>query len=103
MDLTAVARIALALDGVRETTHRGLRQWRMDGRLVAREVDAQTLVIRSGFGEREMLVDAHPETFSVSPRYESHMMVLADLARGEDAAIQAAIEAAWSLQRNAAT
>lgn len=103
MDVSEVARVALALDGVRETTQRGLRQWRLGGRLVARQLDAQTLVIRSGFRNREQLVREHPETFSVTPRFESHMMVVADLTRGDAEAVQAAIKAAWSLQRSAAT
>jgi hypothetical protein len=42
-----------------------------------------------------------PETFSVPPRYAKHMMVVADLARGDAGAIEDAIEAAWRLQQTA--
>jgi hypothetical protein len=42
-----------------------------------------------------------PETFSVPTRYVKHMMVVADLARGDAGAIEDAIEAAWQLQHRA--
>lgn len=35
------------------------------------------------------------------PRYARHMMVVADLARGDAGAIEDAIEVAWQLQRRA--
>jgi len=88
---------AQQLDGVRESTRDGLRRWEVHGRMVARQVDDETLVIRSDFDARERLLAAHPETFSVSPRYESHQTVVADL-RGERAAIERAISSAWELQ-----
>jgi hypothetical protein len=37
----------------------------------------------------------------VPTRYIKHMMVVADLASGDAAAIEDAIEAAWKLQREA--
>jgi hypothetical protein len=42
-----------------------------------------------------------PGTFRVPARYARHMMVVADLARGEAGAIEDALEAAWQLQRSA--
>jgi hypothetical protein len=42
-----------------------------------------------------------PATFSVPTRYLKHMMVVADLARGDAGAIEDALEAAWQLQRSA--
>jgi hypothetical protein len=38
---------------------------------------------------------------SVPTRYTKHMVVVADLARGDDGAIEDALEAAWELQRGA--
>ena len=37
----------------------------------------------------------------VRARYIKHMMVVADLAGGDDGAIEDALEAAWELQRSA--
>jgi len=42
-----------------------------------------------------------PGTFSVPKRYSKHMMIVADLAKGDPGAIEDALEAAWQLQRNA--
>jgi len=42
-----------------------------------------------------------PGTFSVPTRDIKHMMVVADLARGDAGAVEDAVEAAWQRQRNA--
>lgn len=87
------------MTGVREQRRDGRTGWYIDGRLVARQEDDETLLVRSDFEDRERLIEAHPETFSVTPRSESHMKLLADLRRGEADAIRAAITAARELQR----
>ena len=96
-----MSRIALAMDGVRESSVKGRLRWSLGGRLVARELDGNSIVIRSGFAEREELLTAHPTTFSVPPRFDAHMMVVARLAAGDPAAITGAIQAAWTLQASA--
>ena len=95
-----VGALATALAGVRQTSSKGLTEWRYHGRLVARQLDDETIVIRSEFRTRATLVRAHPETFSVPTRFAKHMMVVADLERGDADAIEDAIEAAWALQRH---
>lgn len=87
------------LDGVRLHLDRRGRRWCVDNRLVARQLDASTLLIRSDFREREDLLDAHPSTFSVRPQLEGHMKVLADVIHGEVDAICDALTAARDLQR----
>ena len=99
MDLAQVRDHLADLDGVREQRRDGRTGWYVGGRLVARVEDDETLVVRSGLDEREALVDAHPDTFSVIPPLEAHLKVLVDLRRGDDAAIRAALTAAWELQR----
>lgn len=98
MRLDDAASILARLAGVRRTTVEGLAQWRLRGRLVARQLDASHLVIRAEFDVRDALVDRHPLTFSVPSRFANHMMVVADLA-GDADAIEDAIAAAWELQR----
>jgi hypothetical protein len=100
MDLGAVDRQATALAGVRRTTSQGLAQWRYRGRLVARQLDDDRLVIRADFEYRDSILRQFPTTFSVPNRYAKHMMVVADLAGGDAGAIEDAIEAAWRLQRS---
>ena len=101
LQIDEVARLALALAGVRRTTADGLAQWRYHGRLVARQLDGTHVVIRADFDYRDWLLRQFPGTFSVPARYVKHMMVVADLAKGDAGAIEDALEAAWQLQRTA--
>jgi hypothetical protein len=101
VDSDDVARLAGALDGVRSTVREGLAEWRYHGRLVARMLDDAHLVIRADFDYRDAVRRQFPGTFSVPTRYIKHMMVVADLARGDARAIEDALEAAWQLQRSA--
>lgn len=98
MDIDELSRIALALEGVRESSAKGLLRWSLSGRLVARQLDGESVVIRSGFAERERLLSAYPETFFLPPRFEAHMMVVARLPEADTDAVASAIRAAWDLQ-----
>ncbi|UYM04160.1 hypothetical protein [Solicola gregarius] len=98
MDLDDVDRIGSALDGVSARTNDGRREWRLRGRLIARELDERYLVIRAEFDVRDLLLRQSPETFSVPRRYEKHMMVVADVRDGDAGEIEDAIVAAWNLQ-----
>ena len=100
IDLERLGRHALSLDGVRERGGRR-RGWYLDGRLVARQEDDESVVVRCAFEAREALLFEHPQTFSVPPRLESHQKVLVDLVRGDTASAMAAVTAAWELQRSA--
>jgi hypothetical protein len=101
MKIDELARRAEALAGVRHTTRGGLSQWRYHGRLVARQLDGEHVVIRADFDYRDSVVREFPGTFSVPDRFALHMMVVADLANGDAGAIEDAVEAAWRLQRGA--
>jgi len=99
MRIQDIARHATSLPGVRQKERDGLLRWYVDDRLVARQQDAETLVVRSDFTDRERLVEANPTTFSVTPRMEGHQKVLADTRRGDLDAVRDALTAAWELQR----
>jgi hypothetical protein len=101
VEIGDVARLAGALADVRQTAPEGRTEWRYHGRLVARQLDDTHLVIRADFDYREFMLRQFPETFSVPARYVKHMMVVADLAKGDAGAIEDALEAAWQLQRSA--
>ena len=98
MDVAEFDRIATALRGVSRRHGDGSAQWRYQGRLVARQLDATHVVIRTDFGPRDELLSLSPGTFQVPARYQGHMMVVADLASGDDGAIEDALMAAWALQ-----
>lgn len=99
MRLEDVASLLSALSGVRHTTRAGRSEWRYRGRLVARQLDDEHVVIRAEFAVRDVLVRQHPETFSVPSQFEKHMMIVADVEKGDVAAIEDALAAAWALQR----
>jgi len=101
VDIDDVAQVTEGLAGVRRTASEGRAGWRYHGRLVARQLDDAHLVIRADFDYRDSIVRQFPGTFSVPTRYLKHMMVVADLARGDAGAIEDALEAAWQLQRRA--
>jgi hypothetical protein len=96
-----VAQLATELEGVRRSESEGRMQWRYQGRLVARQLDEEHVVIRADFDYRDEIVRMFPATFSVPARFTKHMMVVADLAGGDDGAIEDALVAAWKLQRRA--
>ena len=98
MDVAELDRIASALTGVRRSSGGGLAEWRYKGRLVARQLDATHVVIRTDFAPRDELLSRYPKTFHVPAKYERHMMVVADLESGGDGAIEDALMAAWALQ-----
>jgi hypothetical protein len=99
VEMGDVARVVESLTGVRHTAPKAIDEWRYHGRLVARQLDDAHVVIRADFDYRDSLLRQFPETFSVPTRYIMHMMVVADLARGDASAIENALEAAWQLQR----
>ena len=101
VEMGDVARLAEALAGVRRTAPEGVAEWRYHGRLVARQLDDVHLVIRADFDYRDSILRQFPETFTVPARYIKHMMIVADLAKGDPGAIEDALEAAWQLQRAA--
>jgi hypothetical protein len=99
VEIGDVDRICHELAGVRRTVSDGLPQWRYHGRLIARQLDDDALVIRADFDYRDSMLRQFPGTFSVPTRFIKHMMVVADLVGGDADAIEDALEAAWELQR----
>jgi hypothetical protein len=96
--LADVSRLAAELDGVVERSRDGLLDWRYRGRLVARQLDDNHVVIRASFDFRDFLLQSFPETFSVPGRFAKHMMIVADLEHGNADAIEDTVIAAWELQ-----
>ena len=99
LSIAELGRHAMSLDGVREKSCAGLLRWYVDNRLVARQLDRGSVVIRSDFPDRERLLQRHPATFTVPPRFERHMMVVVELGDADADAVACAIESAWRLQR----
>ena len=98
MRLDDLSSLAAQLEGVSEKRRGGHLDWRYHGRLVARQLDETHVVIRVTFEFRDLLLHSFPETFSVPDRFAKHMMIVADLERGNADAVEDAVIAAWELQ-----
>jgi hypothetical protein len=98
MRLADLSRLAAELEGVVERRRDGLLDWRYRGRLVARQLDDSHIVIRASFDFRDFLLYSFPETFSVPRRFAKHMMIVADLDKGNADAIEDAVIGAWEFQ-----
>jgi hypothetical protein len=89
---------ATSLAGCKRKGHPGRVAWYVDDRLVVRQDEPGTVLVRVGFEDREQLLAAYPQTFGVPPRWEAHMKVQAELD-GDADAIREAIRLAWAMQR----
>lgn len=93
-----VREIARALPGVEEGPCYGTPGLRVRGKLFARLwEDGETLVLKSGFDAREVLMAAQPEVFFLTDHYVGHPYVLVRLPRVERERIEPLIEEAWRL------
>jgi hypothetical protein len=94
-----VEQFLAGLDGIRLHDDPRGRRWCVQNRLVARQVDESTLLIRTNFEPREDLLDKHSGTFSIRPNLEAHRKILADIGHGDMAAVCSALAVAWEMQR----
>ena len=99
MDLEDVGRIAESFPGVKRKGTDSRPAWYVDDRLVVRWLDESSVVVRAGFDGRERLLADHADTFTLPPRFESHMMVVVELDRADPAAFERGISEAVELQR----
>jgi hypothetical protein len=91
-------RLALALPGVEEGTSYGTPGFKVGGKLLARlREDGESLVIRIGFLEREVLMRADPETFYITDHYLNYPAMLVRLPRVRAAKLRELLEQAWRL------
>jgi hypothetical protein len=99
VNLDDVHRIATAHPGVKRKGTEQRPAWYVDDRLVVRWLDETSVVVRAGFAQRERLLADHPDTFTLPPRFESHMMVVVELDRADSDALGRGISEAVDLQR----
>ena len=77
-----VRSIALALENVEESTSYGTPAFKVGGALFVRlHQDGCSLVVRTGFEEREELMAADPDTYYITDHYRNYPWVLARLSR----------------------
>lgn len=91
--------LASALPGVEESRSYGTPAIKVKGKLIARlrSEDEGGLAIRCEFLERDMLMQADPDTFYVTPHYQDYEMVLINLLRVRWDAMPDILEKAWRM------
>ncbi|WP_225765797.1 MmcQ/YjbR family DNA-binding protein [Inquilinus sp. Marseille-Q2685] len=97
MTFDDVCAIALAWPGVERSTSYGTPALKVKGKLLARlREDGETLVVPGvGFDEREMLIEAEPEVFHLSPHYRDWPIVLMRLPKAGADAVEALLLRRW--------
>lgn len=96
MDLRSVRRLALALPGVEEGTSYGTPAFRVRKKLFARLwEDGETLVLKTDFDERAVLLETDPDTFFLTDHYEDYPWVLVRLPAVDRAELAELLEDAW--------
>jgi hypothetical protein len=92
-----VRELALALPSVEERPSYGTPGFRVSDKLFARMLDAESLVIKVEFDHREALLQAHPETFAVTPHYQDYPMVIVRLRAVDRELLRALLKEAWRM------
>jgi hypothetical protein len=97
MTFDHVCTIALAWPGVERSTSYGTPALKVKGKLLTRlREDGETLVVIGvGFDEREMLMEAEPEVFHITPHYRDWPMVLMRLPKADPGAVEALLLRRW--------
>jgi hypothetical protein len=86
MTFRTVRTIGLRLPGVDESTMYGSPALKLGGRLVAclasnKSAEPGTLVLRTTFEQRELMIAEEPEIYYLKPHYETFPVVLVRLSR----------------------
>src|SRR3954470_5417547 len=92
-----VKKLGVRLPDVVVATHFGLPALKCDGQMLAcmashKSAEANTLVVRIDFFERDLRVANEPEIYYLKRHYVNHACVLARLSRIDDAALQELLE-----------
>src|SRR5262245_27933345 len=89
-------RIFGELPGVEEGPCYGTPGWRVKKRFLARlKEDGETLVVKVGDEERDILMAADPKTFFVTPHYFGYPTVLVRLPNVRLPVLREVLERAW--------
>jgi len=100
---TLVRAVGLALPRVEAATkYDGSPVLKLDGCFMAglathRSAEPDTLVVRMGFDERELLLEDAPETYYVTDYYQRYPVVLVRLSRVDRGALSDLLSVSWRL------
>ena len=89
--------ICLSFPGAAEGIHYRKPAFLVGKKFLARlrEEDASAVLMEVGFDEREMLMEAEPETFHLTWHYKEYACVLARIATLHPGSLRAFLERRW--------
>jgi hypothetical protein len=89
--------IALSLPGVEEGTSHGKPSFLVNKKFLSRlrSEDASMVLVDVGFDEREMLMEAEPDTFHITPHYKDYPSVLARIETLDPGSLRNFLERRW--------
>jgi hypothetical protein len=97
VSFATVCELALALPGMEEGTAYGTPALRVRGKFLARlREDGETLALRIGFDERDILLASDPAVFFLTDHYRGYPAVLVRLAAVVREQLREILEVAWS-------
>ena len=92
-----VRAIALAFPGVEEGTFHGTPSFKAHNKFLTRlrGEDDSVVLVGVTFDEREMLMEAEPQTFHLTPHYQNYPSVLARLQSLDAGTLRSFLERRW--------
>ena len=92
-----VRAVAFSLPGVEEGTSYGTPGFKVNGKFITRlrREDDSLVLVDVGFDEREMLIEAEPATFHITPHYKDYPAVLARMASVDPGSLRNFLERRW--------
>ena len=92
-----VEALILSFPEVERGTSYGYPSFKVAGKFFTRIRDEDDSIVLTdvGFDEREMLMEAEPKTWHVTPHYEGHPSVLARIASIDKAVLKAMLTRIW--------
>lgn len=89
--------LVMALPGVEEGTSYGRPAYKVAGKFLTRlrDEDASAVLQEVGFDEREMLIEAAPQTFHFTEHYRNYPIVLARIAHLGPEELRGFLERRW--------
>jgi hypothetical protein len=99
-EFAAAVRLAQRFPGIESDKSYGTPALRVFGKFLARlRSEAEGwLAIHCDFVDREILLQAAPHVFHLTPHYQNYPMILVDLAAIDDDALLEIVERAWRLK-----
>ena len=96
MTFAGVRKIALSLPGVLEGTSYGTPAFKIGKKFLSRlKEDGENLVVLVGLDEREMLMQARPETFHITDHYRDYPAMLVRLKNVDAPTLRRLLEQSW--------